>query len=74
MIVKGISIGRVADGGTIVPLHEATFVDEDSIGVSLISDQYGLESVLDKQQNNKFLVNLSTLFIYPIVEGTYVHC
>ena len=74
MIVKGISIRRIADVGIIVPLHEATFVDEDSIGVSFISDQYGLESVLDKQQNNKFLVNLSTLFIYPIVEGTYVHC
>ena len=72
MIVKGSSIRRVADGGTIVPLHEATFVDEDSVGVSLISDQYGLESILDKQQNNKFLVNLSTLFIYPIVEGMFI--
>ena len=46
MIIKGISIRRVANGGAIVPLHEATFVDEDSIGVGLISDQYGLESVL----------------------------
>ena len=46
MIIKGISIRRVANGGIIVPLHEATFVDEDSIGVGLISDHYGLESVL----------------------------
>ena len=46
MIIKGISIRCVANGGIIIPLHEATFVDEDSIGVGLISDQYGLESVL----------------------------
>ena len=39
MIVKGISIRRVADGGIIVPHHEATFVDEDSIGIGPISDQ-----------------------------------
>ena len=51
MIVKGISIRRVADSGIIVPLHEATFVDEDSIGVGLISDQYGLESVLKYGMN-----------------------
>ena len=48
MIVKGISIRRVANGSIIVPLHEATFVDEDSIGVGLISDQYGLECVVLK--------------------------
>ena len=42
-----MSIRRVANGSIIIaPLHEATFVDEDSIGVGLISDQYGLESVL----------------------------
>ena len=50
MIVKGVSVNGVANGGSIVPLHEATLVDKDDIGVGLISDQYGLESVLNERK------------------------
>ena len=58
MIIKIISFRRVPNGGIIVPLHEATFVDEDSIGVGLISDQYGLESVVLKYSRERPLADL----------------
>ena len=79
MIVKGISIRRVANGGIIVPLHEATFVDEDSIGVGLISDQYGLESVVLKYSMERPLANsiryLNGIaqFLFSHVKGS-IHC
>ena len=67
MIVKGISIRCVANSGSIIPLHEATFVDEDDIGTGVISDQYGLKSVLKKQlKAEMFLVSLTSFQVIYI--------
>ena len=77
MIIKRISIRRVANGGAItVPLHEATFVDEDSIGVGLISDQYGLESVLKYSMERSlanFIRHLNGFEIVLILTSKRLH-